>query len=395
MTEQIAPADADIGVPTGTAALAIAWAWRGAERAARLTGVAHTVDADRVLAHLLLPLLVGDEVASTHPRPAPAGGYVHTDLIDDDEPLYATLAADRPDADAETLAAIAQECRLPVLPYRELADAGAPTTPADAPHDRDDGGRTRRRVDPRDVTVVDLSAMWAGPLCTMLLAAWGATVITIESPARQDGLRASPRQFSVLAGGKRREGLDLRRAADRARFEHLVAGADVVVESFSQRVMGNLGYPPEGLRRCNPRVVTASLRAFPSDGAEQGWVGFGRGVHAASGLGMLGGAPQPVRFAYPDPIAGLALFAAVLDTLDRADPPCAIEVSLAGPIAALAEGGARPLGAGATDTVQRLRRTVGTDPGSPIVATPGGTPLVRHPMTTVRASIDQTRTTQR
>jgi hypothetical protein len=363
MAAQICPADADIGVPTGTAALALAWAGRAAERAERLTGVAHTVDADRVLAHLLLPLLVGDEVASTAPRPAPAGGWVHTDLIDDDEALYAALTAEHPDADAEDLAAIAQECRLPVLPYREPAPATA-----SIPRDREVTERTRQRVDPRDVTVVDLSAMWAGPLCTMLLAGWGATVIAVDSHVRPDGLRASPRQFAVLARGKQRVDLDLRRAADRDRFEHLVAGADVVVESFSQRVMGNLGYESEHLRRCNPRVVTASLRAFPSDGADRGRVGFGRGVHAASGLGMLGGAPQPVRFAYPDPIAGFALFAAVLDALGRADPPCAIEVSLAGAINELTAAGARPLGGGAADSVHRLRRTVGTDPRHPFVA---------------------------
>ena len=43
--------------------------------------------------------------------------------------------------------------------------------------------------------VVDLSSMWAGPLCGQLLAQAGATVVKVESPARPDGTRAGPSAF--------------------------------------------------------------------------------------------------------------------------------------------------------------------------------------------------------
>ena len=103
--------------------------------------------------------------------------------------------------------------------------------------------------------VLDLTAMWAGPLCTLLLAEWGATVTTIEPAVRPDGLRGSPAQFAVLDRGKRRVDLDLRTPAGRSAFESLVGEADLLVESFSSRVMPNLGYDAGALRALNPRLA--------------------------------------------------------------------------------------------------------------------------------------------
>src|SRR6185312_12124824 len=113
---------------------------------------------------------------------------------------------------------------------------------------------TARQVvpDPVTVRVLDLTAMWAGPLCTRLLAEWGATVTTIEPAVRPDGLRGSPAQFAVLDRGKRRVDLDMRRGTDRAAFEQLVAESDLLVESFSRRVLPNLGYAD--LRSINPAI---------------------------------------------------------------------------------------------------------------------------------------------
>ena len=54
-----------------------------------------------------------------------------------------------------------------------------------------------------DLLVVDLSSMWAGPLCGQLLAQAGATVVKVESPARPDGTRAGPAAFfDWMNGGK-------------------------------------------------------------------------------------------------------------------------------------------------------------------------------------------------
>ncbi len=51
------------------------------------------------------------------------------------------------------------------------------------------------RLDTSGLVVVDLSALWAGPLCGDLLASAGATVLKVESSQRPDGARRGPRRI--------------------------------------------------------------------------------------------------------------------------------------------------------------------------------------------------------
>ena len=89
-------------------------------------------------------------------------------------------------------------------------------------------------------------------------------VTTIEPAVRPDGLRGSPAQFAVL---DRRQATRRPRSphgAGRSAFESLVGEADLLVESFSSRVMPNLGYGADALRAINPRLAIVAIRAFPA-----------------------------------------------------------------------------------------------------------------------------------
>ena len=335
------PGRYDAGMPRGTAALALDLATAAAEAASSLTGTVHHVDPAAVFAHLVLPLVVGDAQTPRPPVVAPGGGWVHADMIPDDESLFALLVDEPPPPDAEVLAGRAQACRLPVTPYR----IEAPTWAA-----RPDIVAGPRVVRPADVSVLDLTTMWAGPLCTHLLAEWGAGVTTVEPAARPDGLRGSPGQFAAFAQNKRRVPWDLRGRDDRAAFERAVAGADVLVESFSERVMPNLGYSVDELWRINPRLRVVALRAFPR-------LALGRASGAASTL-PAGSGWSPVRRrppCSPTPIRSPGS--------PRSAPPCArsptptaapIEISLAGAIAPLLATAGRPLGDGDPDAIAQL-----------------------------------------
>ena len=76
--------------------------------------------------------------------------------------------------------------------------------------------------------VLDLTRVFAGPVATRFLAAWGADVLRVEAPAF-DELELL---FVEVGFGKRSCALDLRRDDHRAAFEALVAGADVLVHGY-------------------------------------------------------------------------------------------------------------------------------------------------------------------
>lgn len=367
----------DAGIPIGAAALALQYGRRAAAAASTLTGSAFAVDDRAVLAHLLLPLVVGDPVVPAPPRRVPGGGHVHADVAAGDERLLSALVASEPGADAERVSALAQGCWLPVTPYRPPAGGAfvRRRTPIRAStNKRDDSTLT-----PSDVVVVDMTAMWAGPLCTMLLAEWGATVVTVEPDARRDGLRRSPAQFAVLDGGKARRPWDLHRPADRRAFEDLLATADVLVDSFSDRVLPNLGYGTAALAAINPELVHLAIRAFPTGTPEGSWVAYGRGVHAALGLGLVDGVPQPALLAYPDPLAGLLACAEVLAVLALPGPERpTVDVSLATAAAPLvATAGGHPIGVFDEGALSWLRDVTGGRPGPVLVPRRGRAPRPR------------------
>jgi hypothetical protein len=254
-------------------------------------------------------------------RRSPPHGAVCADLgAPGDAERFATLLEVTPPAvrdDPERLAAEAQEWRLPVTPYRRrgAVDAAAlgvlHARPSTAPCDHD-----HARPHLRAPRVVDMTAMWSGPLATGLLAALGADVAKVEPAVRPDGLRARPAQFAALNADKRALDLDLRDAAARAALHAELDGAALLVENLSPRVLPNFGLAPAALAAAHPGLTVLSLPAFAPDGPDAGWTAYGTGVHAATGLGDLGDGrfAAPVH-AYPDPLAGLLAFAVALAVL--------------------------------------------------------------------------------
>lgn len=169
------------------------------------------------------------------------------------------------------------------------------------------------------VRVLDLTAMWAGPLCTRVLADLGAEVIKIESPTRIDGTRANPGYFNWLNRNKLSLTLDLGKPQGAQLFRRLVGLSDVVVESFTPRVMPNFGLDYRALRAANPSLIMLSMPAYGSTGPYRNYVAYGPGIEAMSGLSWLtgyeDGPPMLSGSAYADPVAGLHGALAILAAL--------------------------------------------------------------------------------
>ena len=157
--------------------------------------------------------------------------------------------------------------------------------------------------------VVDLSSLWAGPLCAQLLGLRGARVVKVEATGRPDGARRGPAGFfALMHGGHRAVALDFRDPGDRGRLRRLVAAADVVIEGSRPRALAQLGLAPAGQR--------AWVRITGHGPVDR--IGFGDDTAAAGGLVAwgAGGRPRFVADAAADPLTGLAAAGAVVTALE-------------------------------------------------------------------------------
>ena len=158
--------------------------------------------------------------------------------------------------------------------------------------------------------VVDLSALWAGPLCAGLLARAGAEVVRVESLRRPDPTpQSSPRLDALLNGAKRRVPLDLASEAGLAELYALLADADAVVTSARPAALARLGLEPARF----PKLAWVAISAHGFTGAGASRVGFGDDCAVAGGLVRWDiGEPRFLGDALADPLTGLEAALAVL-----------------------------------------------------------------------------------
>ena len=207
----------------------------------------------------------------------------------------------RPTAD------VVARARLLGLPVGGLdEDPGGPRT-----LDVEQGGARRRTDRP---LVVDLTSLWAGPLCAHLLARAGAEVVKVESPRRRDGARAGdPAFFRRLHAGVRDVMLDLRAPEGLDRLHDLVERADVVLTGSRAAALARLGLDPRGSAAGGAVWIAITAHGL-ADQADR--VGFGDDVAVAAGLVARDAAgPVFAADAVADPLTGLAAAAAALAAL--------------------------------------------------------------------------------
>jgi crotonobetainyl-CoA:carnitine CoA-transferase CaiB-like acyl-CoA transferase len=183
------------------------------------------------------------------------------------------------------------------------------------------------------VRVVDLTAFWAGPAATHLLAMLGADVVKVESVQRPDGMRFAGGfradverwweyswVFHGVNSGKRSVTLDLGSEAGRTLFGRMVAEADVVIENFTPRVMENFGLGYDELRKFNEQIIAVRMPGFGLDGPWRDRVGFAMTMEQLAGLawitGYPDGPPTTPRGAC-DPLAGVHAAFLTLAALDH------------------------------------------------------------------------------
>jgi crotonobetainyl-CoA:carnitine CoA-transferase CaiB-like acyl-CoA transferase len=162
----------------------------------------------------------------------------------------------------------------------------------------------------RKPRIIDLSALWAGPLAAHLLWLAGADVVKVESRTRPDAMRDGDAPFfALLNQGKASVAIDLADPGDRAALLALIATSDIVIEAARPRALAQLGIDAEAIVRATPGLSWVTITGPGAEGEAANWVGFGDDCGVAAGLSAaLHAASGHAGFigdAIADPLTGL------------------------------------------------------------------------------------------
>jgi crotonobetainyl-CoA:carnitine CoA-transferase CaiB-like acyl-CoA transferase len=170
--------------------------------------------------------------------------------------------------------------------------------------------------------ILDMTAWWAGPSASHLLATFGAEVVHVESARRPDGLRMvggmmaahypqwweASTHFLHVNSNKLGITLDLSRPKGLELVEKLITRCDAIVENFTPRVFHNFGLSWERVKELNPRALLMRMPAFGLSGPWRDHTGFAQTMEQLSGLAWVTGHAddQPRIPRGPcDPLAGM------------------------------------------------------------------------------------------
>lgn len=176
--------------------------------------------------------------------------------------------------------------------------------------------------------VLDLTSVVLGPFATRYLGDFGADVIKVEPPGGEVFRHIRPARSPGMGPGflnmnrnKRSVCLDLKQDGDRARFDDLAQGADVLVHNMRPAAADRLGLGWPRMQALNPGLVYCVSTGFGSGGRHADDPAYDDIIQAASGLADLNrgsdGAPRYVSTILCDKVSGLHMALAVVSGVMR------------------------------------------------------------------------------
>lgn len=179
------------------------------------------------------------------------------------------------------------------------------------------------------VRVLDLSRVFAGPLCGQVLADFGAEVIKVEHPGRGDdtrdwGMRIGKTEttyYNSMNRNKRSITLDLQSPEGVQIIHDLLPQFDVVLHNFKTGGAEKLGLGYEQLKAIKPDLVYCAVAGYDTSGPEAKRPGYDLVIQGEAGLMALNGeaSQPPLKFgvAVVDLVTGMYAAQAVLAALFR------------------------------------------------------------------------------
>ena len=176
------------------------------------------------------------------------------------------------------------------------------------------------------ITVIDLTAMISGPVCTMMLGDQGADVIKVEPltgeltrkvGASKNGMTPS---FLCANRSKRSLTLNLKDPKGITVLKKLITKADVLVQNFRPGAMKRMGLSYEEVKKLNKEIIYTSISGFGVKGPYSNQRVYDPVIQALSGLADIQrdqktNFPKMVRTIIPDKTTGMAAAQAISSAL--------------------------------------------------------------------------------
>lgn len=148
----------------------------------------------------------------------------------------------------------------------------------------------------KDLKVLELASVLAGPSVGQFFAELGATVLKVENPAGGDVTRSwkgvgemtddRSAYFCSVNWGKKSIALDLHTMDGRAFIQKIIPETDVVIASYKPGDAEKLGVDYASLCKLNPKIVYGMITGYGSDNPR---VGYDAVIQAEAGFMFMNG----------------------------------------------------------------------------------------------------------
>ena len=175
--------------------------------------------------------------------------------------------------------------------------------------------------------VLDLTSVIMGPVCTQILAGYGAEVIKIEAPEgdimRHAGAKTEAGMGAMFLHsnrGKKSVVIDLKTDEGRQHIGELLKTSDVFVLNIRPAAIARIGLHAEHVLQKHPGLVYAELTGYGVDGPYGSRPAFDDVIQAESGIASLfarqtGGAPAYLPALIADRLTGVTAAHRILAAL--------------------------------------------------------------------------------
>ena len=157
----------------------------------------------------------------------------------------------------------------------------------------------------KNLKIIDLSTVLAGPSVGSFFAELGANVIKVENPKQNDITRSwkLPNEdknsnvsayFSSINYKKQYQFLNLKEEKDHAQVLSLIQTADIVLMNYKKGDQEKLNISDKTLHKVNPQLIIGKINGF---GVESDRVAYDLILQAESGFMSMNGTPEsgPVK----------------------------------------------------------------------------------------------------